>query len=273
MSRPTDVPNATASLVAASAVADRKLLASFIAWANPGRSPTRRRRSLRPARTGSTRARASSCAGDAARHRRVDVRDAVVGEQRAHALGGAHPDRRRVDDVGGATAARRDDLARHLLGRGAVRQAEHHDVRAARDGGDAVHERHPFGCALRAGGVVRDDGVLGRDEVRGERVAHVAQTDAADRPVHPRAHPRSARTAVTARRAETPAGPPQYAAIWNRSSSTSASVTPARVDAATWIRNSSIRPRAAVIAITSKLRSRVLSGPPRAQTPHAIDVM
>ena len=32
---------AIASLVAASAVADRKLLSSFIAWARPGRSPTR----------------------------------------------------------------------------------------------------------------------------------------------------------------------------------------------------------------------------------------
>ena len=41
MSRPSDTPNAIASLVAASAVADRKLLASFIACAMPGRVPTR----------------------------------------------------------------------------------------------------------------------------------------------------------------------------------------------------------------------------------------
>ena len=49
-----------ASLVAASAVADRKLLASFNAWAIPGLSPTRRRRSLNPARTGSTARHAAS---------------------------------------------------------------------------------------------------------------------------------------------------------------------------------------------------------------------
>ena len=62
-SRPTDTPKATASLVAASAVADRKLLASFNAWAIPGRDPTQRRRSLSPARTGST---ASQIRGGAA---------------------------------------------------------------------------------------------------------------------------------------------------------------------------------------------------------------
>ena len=60
MSTPTDSPKAIASLVAARAVADRKLLASFTAWAMPGRSPTRWRRSLRPARTGVTCSHASS---------------------------------------------------------------------------------------------------------------------------------------------------------------------------------------------------------------------
>ena len=43
---------------------------------------------------------------------------------------------------------------------------------------------------------------------------------------------RSSRTACSARRAATPAGAPQYAAIWNSSSSISASVTPVRADAA-----------------------------------------
>ena len=41
MSRPSDRPKAMASLVAASVVAERKLFASFIACAMPGRSPTR----------------------------------------------------------------------------------------------------------------------------------------------------------------------------------------------------------------------------------------
>ena len=48
MSSPTDRPKAIASLVAASAVADRKLLASFSACAMPGRSPTRRRTVAQP---------------------------------------------------------------------------------------------------------------------------------------------------------------------------------------------------------------------------------
>src|SRR5450432_1617057 len=40
MSSPWATPNATASDVAASAVADKKLLANFIAWPRPARSPT-----------------------------------------------------------------------------------------------------------------------------------------------------------------------------------------------------------------------------------------
>ncbi len=60
MSRPTEAPKATASLVAARAVADRKLLANFRAWAIPGRSPTRRVRSLSPASTGATAAQAAT---------------------------------------------------------------------------------------------------------------------------------------------------------------------------------------------------------------------
>ena len=47
------------------------------------------------------------------------------------------------------------------------------------------------------------------------------------------------------------------AAIWNSSSSTSSSVTPVCAVLLAWRRNSSIRPSAAVIAITSRLRSRV----------------
>ena len=60
MSSPTERPNAMASLVAANAVAERKLLASFSACAMPGRSPTRRLRSLNPARIGSTTWQAAS---------------------------------------------------------------------------------------------------------------------------------------------------------------------------------------------------------------------
>jgi hypothetical protein len=82
----------------------------------------------------------------------------------------------------------------------------------------------------------------------------------------------SARTASNARLAESPAGPPQYAVIWNSNSSSSSAVTPARGLAAAWSLNSSIRPSAAVMARTRRLRSRVLSAPPRAQTPQAMDV-
>ena len=60
---------------------------------------------------------------------------------------------------------------------------------------------------------------------------------------------------------------------WNSSSSSSSSVTPARDRAPAWSRNSSIRPSAAVMASTSRLRSRVVSGPPRAQTPQALEVI
>ena len=59
MSRPTDWPKAIASLVATRAVAERKLLANFIACPIPGRSPTRRKRSLKPDSTGATRSQAS----------------------------------------------------------------------------------------------------------------------------------------------------------------------------------------------------------------------
>ena len=113
-SRPTERPKASASLVAASAVADRKLLASFSAWASPGRSPTRLRRSLRPASTGSTWAQARVVpgvhdgegagpgSGHAARHRCVDVADCRrrrAGPAIARAA--AHADGRGVDDMGG----------------------------------------------------------------------------------------------------------------------------------------------------------------------------
>ncbi len=40
-------------------MADRKLLANFSAWAIPGCAPTRRRRSLSPASTGSTASQVS----------------------------------------------------------------------------------------------------------------------------------------------------------------------------------------------------------------------
>ena len=49
-------------------------------------------------------------------------------------------------------------------------------------------------------------------------------------------------------------------------------LTPALTEARRWMRNSSMRPVAAVIASTSRLRSRVVSGPPRAHTPQAMAV-
>ena len=143
MSRPTDVPNAIASLVAASAVADRKLLASFIACAMPGRSPTWNRRSLRPASTGSASRQASGRPGVHHRqrprpgsrgtsgHRRVDVADLGVGEQivdqlrRRRARPSTCRSRARTAAVG-----RLDDRPHHGLGHRAVGQAQHDDFGA-----------------------------------------------------------------------------------------------------------------------------------------------
>ena len=128
-----------ASLVATSVVADRKLFASFIACASPGRSPTRWRRSLRPASTGATCAHASSAAAyitasvrarprHAARHRRVDVGHSVFGQQVGDGLRARTP----MVEVSTTCVVQRPDAATDLTGdllrRGTVGQAEHDDA-------------------------------------------------------------------------------------------------------------------------------------------------
>ena len=110
-------------------------------------------------------------------------------------------------------------------------------------------------------------------EVRRERAAHVAEPDEPDRAPRSavvRARPRSCR--IT-RRADTPAGPPQYAT----------SLEEQLVDLGVGDARRAARrrraagtppsgPSVAVIASTSRLRSRVDSGPSRVHTPHAVDV-
>ncbi len=82
-----------------------------------------------------------------------------------------------------------------------------------------------LGDALGSDHVVGHHGVTARHQVRRQHAAHVAQADEPDGR-HRQPPARSARTARISRRAATAAGAPQYAAIWNSSSSTSSSLTP-----------------------------------------------
>ena len=224
MSRPSPTPKAIASLVATSAVAERKLLASFIACASPGRSPTRCRQSLRPASTGSTCAHASSVAayitasvrarapGDAARDRRVDVGDAVVGEQSVDdARAAATPDRRRVDDVRrDPVVARLDELPGDRLRRSAVGQAAHDHA-----GARAPPRRSTSTCVDAVGRARRRRPRRGRRR----RTPHPRGSPPARSPCCRARRPRpcsrqppsrsASRRARITRRAESPAGPPQ----------------------------------------------------------------
>ena len=94
-SSPALTPIATASEVAAIAVADRKLLASFMVCAMPGLSPMTNTRpntesasfttsivGLRPRHH--DRERAFAGAADAAAHRQVDLHDVLLRQRRAN---------------------------------------------------------------------------------------------------------------------------------------------------------------------------------------------
>ena len=92
-SSPALTPMATASAVAAMAVAERKLLASFMVCAMPGLSPiTKTLPNTRSASFTSSmsalrtrnhhRQRAFGGAADAARHRTVDLHDVLLGQHR-----------------------------------------------------------------------------------------------------------------------------------------------------------------------------------------------
>ena len=185
----------------------------------PGRSPTRMRRSLRPASTGSAAAQAASdpanmtvsvrarAPGRAARHGRVDVADVGLREHRTDGARGVHPGRRRVDDAPRAPVSDGGEDSAHLLGCRSVGEAEHDDLGGATHVVERRREAGALGVARRTGQVVRDHVEARPDEVLGEDAAHVAQADEADRR---RAHlPSSARTAWRARLAESPAGAPQ----------------------------------------------------------------
>ena len=89
----------------------------------------------------------------------------------------------------------------------------------------------PAGARSAPSDVVRDDGVAGL--ARGSRPTRCpCCRDPRSRPFPRQPASRAARAAWIPRRAATPAGAPQYAAIWNNSSSSSASVTPVCGDAA-----------------------------------------
>ena len=231
MSRPSATPNATASLVATRAVAERKLLASFIACAEAGpvadavpavAEPGEHRLDM-CARVVVGRVhhreRAGARAGDATRHRRVDVGDPAVGETR---VDGAEPRRRPTVDVSTTWVVIRSSAVastspRDRFRRGAVGQAAHDDVGRARDVGDGVDVRDAIGRTLGAGGVVADDGVSRAHEVGGERAPHVAEPDETDRePTVPTSAPvpLGAQLRGSPGAPTTPAGPPAYATSW-----------------------------------------------------------
>src|SRR5262249_15393469 len=119
--------------------------------------------------------------------------------------------------------------------------------------------------------VERNHCVTGGHQVAREHTSHVPETDHSD-DRHAQRPSFGARTADRARFAAFPAGAPQYAATWKRSSSNSALVTPVRSGPGAGGANPPRRRGAAVMASTRRLRSLVLSAPPRAHTPQAMEV-
>ena len=224
MSSPTDRPNAMASLVAASAVADRKLLASFIAWARPGAvahpvaavaQPGEHRLDVGAGVVRRRRTSPRAC-GPARRQRRpTPARRRRRRRPRRAAPRSPARRARRSSRCRPRAWCRRSATARispvDLFGRRAVGQAQHDDVGAPRDLGHGAHVRGARGRALRAERVVRDDREAGLHEVRGQDAAHVAEADESDACPSSRVADRAqARTRLDrSRRAATPAGAPQ----------------------------------------------------------------
>ena len=192
-------PSATASAVAAIAVAERKLLASFISWPRPGRPPTW---NTRPNTSSSGRTRSSSGAGPATMTASVPgdaprtppetgaSRVAMPRPASAAATSAAtacpvvekidvDPDRAAVDQ---AVRPERD-RAHHLR----RRQADEHDLGPIRDLGRRAGRLDAFSGQrvhrLRAQ-VVHDQPVPGREQPPAHRPAHLAQPDEADRCGH-----------------------------------------------------------------------------------------
>ena len=194
-SSPALTPIATASAVAAIAVAERKLLASFMVCAMPGFSPMTNTvpntasasltASIVGLRAGHHHGqRALGGAADAAGHRAVDLHDVLLRERggdlgRDARAGGGQVDQAldalAVDDA--AFAER--DLLRHLQ----RRQARHHGLDPV---GDVWRRRGELGAERDqrrdrvVAGVVDDELVAGLDEPPRHRRAHVAQPDETD---------------------------------------------------------------------------------------------
>ncbi len=101
-----------------------------------------------------------------------------------------------------------DEVARHLLGHGAVGQAQHDHLRPPSDLRQVGHEGGTVGAPVGAGHVVGDHLQTRADEVVAQGGAHVAETDQPHDGHGPSAS-RSARTASRARLADRPAGTPQ----------------------------------------------------------------
>ncbi len=239
MSRPTDTPNAIASLVAASAAAERKLFASLSACARPAASPTRRRRSLSPASTGSIASH--TAAGPAYMTESVRARAPRLHLTPAHRRNRFRPPRGagrwrgrrppRSVDVSTTAVTRRASVrarARATCSDAGASGRLHTTTSTRRAISSTVATNTaPVRVGGGAGDVECDDFEPRIDEVGRQDAAHVAQADDADQLVG-HVPSCSARTDWSARLADSPAGPPQYAAIWNNNSSSSSGVTPAR---------------------------------------------
>ena len=275
MSSPTAAPNATASLVAASAVADRKLLASFTACAMPGfvahpittvaqpgqhRLDSRSRLRRVPAYI-TVRVRARAPATPPETGASMYATPALAHQPGNRACCG-DADRRGVDDVRHRSLGGREDLGGYLFRYRAVGQAEHDDVACRATSATDVAPRRAVGIAVGSGGVVGHDVEAGR-----RRGSAASAPPMLPKPTNPT---RSSRLRFFRLRPEPPAdcaGPRCPPAHRNRQRSGRAvrrlprRSHPSVAVLAACSRNSSIRPSAAVIAITSRLRSRGLSAP------------
>ena len=169
MSSPADNPNETASLVARSVVAERKLLASFSACAIPARSPTLCRRSLKPAgarlhrvagvlRSGvHDRQGAGPGTGDTSRNGCVDVRRRDRPEDSGILLGRRHTDGGRVEDVLHAPTSLADSRQYDLTGGEAVWEADAEDLGVPNEVAHTRGEFRTAGASPRPSHVERDE--------------------------------------------------------------------------------------------------------------------
>ena len=216
MSSPIERPKATASLVAASAVADRKLLASFSACAIPaGRRPGSGRRSGRRAptrrprtpRTGEHhRQRAGAGPGDAARHRGVDVDHRPLPSSRASIDRAAATPMVDVSTTWGRPAARTRDTPATASDTAPSGRLSTTTSAPRAMAATSATNTCALGAALGTGHVDVERHVeIRADEVGGEGGAHVPEPDDSDDVTGRRSRPASLRSARTP---AAPASPP-----------------------------------------------------------------